>query len=800
MLFNGRSIYKYLRNSELFFAFLVSLTFALPIGAYVVYKHATIAPLNLLNICCGWKQTPVHDRVNYVPSDVVDFVLPNRFFVKHTISKGQIPLWNPSYFGGETFLADVQSTVLHPVNLFHLVTDELNVQTISVIISLLLLFTCTTLMLRQLGRSRIGSAVGGLALAGSSFSIFWASFGMMTWMMAMMPLTIYLFLRWQKSAHNKFLGWMALCLGLQAYFGHVQFSFLVYVCLVLFASYYFLFQSKPGTINKKTLLLFFSVLIAGALISSAQLLPFIEQARIGHRAGATLTTGPASWSVIWLDIRNFFSVYNFGNAGSQVFNTDYGPFRYSIGLLPALFIIIATLKSICLPKKSRTELFFLFLLIFAALWMWGSLPQQILNLLSDNFKSLNPRYFMALGLFAAACLSAFGYDQLYGWAMKFRIASGSRLQIYLKVTFAGSACLALMYPLLIVSKQYSAGSGFLYGITVIAILSCSVVATFLLKSYRMRAVFSIIPFLYILINALLLFYFSSPVIPKTVYKAGNPMYEFIIQDSPSKNPANIRIISPFDPQTNLFYGLSALNGYSALYAKDTETLIHAFNYPSPTFELTAGPNGSHNYIMVSNLSKLNLLENLGVQYIIAPVDQSINGYQKVYASENMQYGVFKSNRPAPQIYFALSTKSMTSQEQLDSIQNNSLDYHEVALEASSKGLTHEFSGVAKYDIDINRIDITTHSNQDQYLFIGQTYRSQWQAHIDGHTTPISRANYNFMAIDVPPGDHHIELTYKSEAFRYGHIISASTIGGTIAYIVYCRRKQSSSKHRKHRQY
>jgi hypothetical protein len=792
-MLKARSIYKRVKGNELLFAILISLAFVLPIAAYTASKHAAIAPLNLLSTCCGWKNTPTGDKINSVPSDVTDFVLPNRFYTKKAISKGQIPLWNPSYFGGEAFYADVQSTVLHPVNLFYLVTDELNVQTISVIMSLLLMCMCTILMLRQLGRSHIGSAVGGLAFSGSCFAIFWAPFGMMTWMMAAMPLSILLFLKWQATKNNSYLGWLALCLGLQTYCGHIQFSFLVYINLMLFAMYYFLFSLKPVGAHKKVYILFFITLLSSVLISSAQLLPFIEQANIGHRAGASLSTGPVTWGVVGQDIKNFFSTYNFGSAGSQTFNIEYGPFRYSLGLLPALFMLIAIIKALSSPKNSRIELYFAFLFVFATLWMWGSLPQQVLAYISASFKSINPRYFMALGLFAVACLSAFGFDHLYKWANAFSVTIKPKQRLILLGLLAISVSLVFLYPILVVFKHYSTGFEVLYVVTALAVLALSLIGTLLAISYRVKIVLNAIPLLYILFSAFILFYLTVPIIPKSVYKAGNPYFEYIIRDSHIKNPANTRIVSAFNPQTNLYYGLSVLNGYSALYSKSTEILIHAINFPAPTVELSAGPNGSHNYILVNNISKPTLLKNLGVEYIIASNEQVIEGYHKVYPSVQMPYAVFKSERPAPQIYFASSTININVQEQLETIKQNSLAYHQVGIERNSKDTTPEFLGSTTYDLDINKINITTRANQSQYLFIGQTYRPQWKARIDGRTTPIYKANYNFMAIDVPSGDHHIDLIYTPITFTYGAILSLAAVGLTVSFIAYCKYPKQRRK-------
>ena len=408
LLSSWKGLLKFAGHKNWVFAILIALSFSLPISAYAIEKHATIAPINILSGCCGWSWAPSKSVPNLIPSDVTDFVLPDRYFVKQALSHDQIPLWNPSYFGGGVFLGDIQTTVFQPVNIFDLVTNELNVQTISVVLSLFLLCFSMVLMLLELRISRAASALGGIAFAGSCFAIFWAPFGMMTWMMAAWPLTIYLFLKWQKSNKDIWLGVLAFCLGIQLYFGHIQFSFMTYVCFILFALYYFLFMAGQRSRSKKNILLTCGAVLIGVCIGAAQLLPFLAQVKIGHRAGVVLVSQPASLTAMVQDIKNFFSPYIFGPYGSQSYYLAYGPFRFSIGLLPAILALAVIIKFIRSPKKSKDSGFFIFLLLIGMLWMWNSLPQQLLDHLFSVFKSLNPGYYMAIGIFAASALAVSG--------------------------------------------------------------------------------------------------------------------------------------------------------------------------------------------------------------------------------------------------------------------------------------------------------------------------------------------------------------------------------------------------------
>jgi hypothetical protein len=71
----------------------------------------------------------------------------------------------------------------------------------------------------------------------------------------------------------------------------------------------------------------------------------------------------------------------------------------------------------------------------------------------------------------------------------------------------------------------------------------------------------------------------------------------------------------------------------------------------------------------------------------------------------------------------------------------------------------------------SRISFNTLSPEPTLVTIAQTYDAGWHAYLDGHPTPLWRANYAFQALQVPAGPHHVELKYQDWAFRTGVILS-----------------------------
>ena len=57
------------------------------------------------------------------------------------------------------------------------------------------------------------------------------------------------------------------------------------------------------------------------------------------------------------------------------------------------------------------------------------------------------------------------------------------------------------------------------------------------------------------------------------------------------------------------------------------------------------------------------------------------------------------------------------------------------------------------------------------VVLSQTWYHNWRACVDGHETPLLRANHAFLAVQVPAGRHQIRLAYEDRAFETGATVS-----------------------------
>ena len=94
------------------------------------------------------------------------------------------------------------------------------------------------------------------------------------------------------------------------------------------------------------------------------------------------------------------------------------------------------------------------------------------------------------------------------------------------------------------------------------------------------------------------------------------------------------------------------------------------------------------------------------------------------------------------------------------------------------------------EVDINSISFSplitktdVVSKENSLLVISQTHFPGWKAYIDGNNVPLYRANYAFMAVPIDAGEHHLEIKYEPDSFRYGLIIGATSFIIMISLLV-----------------
>lgn len=88
------------------------------------------------------------------------------------------------------------------------------------------------------------------------------------------------------------------------------------------------------------------------------------------------------------------------------------------------------------------------------------------------------------------------------------------------------------------------------------------------------------------------------------------------------------------------------------------------------------------------------------------------------------------------------------------------------------------------DYDVNQIKIRTHYLQDKFLIVNDSYHQKWQVKVNNQESKVYRANFAFKGIDIPAGKNLIELRYATRAdvvFKWALFFIFYAVFGVVCY-------------------
>jgi hypothetical protein len=89
----------------------------------------------------------------------------------------------------------------------------------------------------------------------------------------------------------------------------------------------------------------------------------------------------------------------------------------------------------------------------------------------------------------------------------------------------------------------------------------------------------------------------------------------------------------------------------------------------------------------------------------------------------------------------------------------------------SSSLT-SYAAVVRSEIQAHRIEAEVEAAGPVLLVVAQAYYHPWQACVDGRGVPLFRANHAFQALEIPQGRHQVRLIYRDGMFRLGWVVTA----------------------------
>lgn len=696
---------------------------------------------------------------NPLLADIPSLFYPLKIYSTHFLKSGHIPLWNPLLFNGYPLLATFQSSVLNPFNAFFIYFTDTLAWTLFIAFQPLLSAIFMYLLLRELKLSPAAGLLGAIAYAFSGFSLIWLEYGIHGYVMAYIPLLVYLSSKFIDSSRPVVWGALSsVVVALQVFSGYPQITLYTLILVPIWT------VSK----NFKKTVLLCVFLGLGLVLSAVQLLPGLElfqsSQRIREQVGGGLDVAFLPWS----QILSLLAPDYFGNPTTGNF---WGPGDYTnnSGYVGAVVLLLAFLG---MGHKTR------FWTLLFAITFFLAFPTPVSRLISrlPFFSAATATRILVLTALSASVLAARGLESRFSrrrfWIL-FIPLTASLLAFLISRRMLTSAPLASMLTPHIANMSTTIRNLVLP----ISFLLMAAAA----KQFKPMASWGLIT---LIIFELFRFGWKyNPFFNSDLIFPSTPVLEFLKANSQEYRINGGDVISP-----NLWtaYGLSSSNGYDAVYPKLWASYLSALdwgdftkpknrfgtiaNYASPLFDLT-----STRYITALKRNKLAVADPSGKP----SYNFDISKLKSVYSDRSVV--VLENTLAIPKYSLVSSTQKTVSDSETISLLSTktalSSDQEFPILEKNSAGKVSEIPSPFPENIILK-----TDSDVDAVLLNTQVFYPGWKATIDGKSTKIFRTNYAFQSVFVPAGNHKIEFTYSPDSYRIGKYISGAT---ALVLIILC---------------
>ncbi|HWP31953.1 MAG TPA: hypothetical protein VNK96_09570 [Fimbriimonadales bacterium] len=353
--------------------------------AKFVFTDSVPAPIDQIHTLPPWNRPMENDKPwDVLYADAALQVLPWRDLVLDSIRKGEVPLWNPYTLGGVPFLANSQSAPLYPLHwLWALLGFSAGrLLAFSSWLHLFIAAIGTYLLCRSLRCSRMGAFFAASAFSLSAFMVAWIPLSSVMMTASWIPWSMYALHRLYEKRRGRDVALLSISIGLMLLAGHLQIAVYGLLATSFFALWLLAFKRTEESGEKKLFL--FHVLIGfviGFLVASPQLLPVLENGRMGHRASPPTEEGYHGYASQSLDLHHlavFIAPNLFGMPGEWFVSKDgdrlpaywlalqepgrhYAELAFYLGPSVLFFGLLA-----CFRYWRKTEIsFFVFLFLFA---------------------------------------------------------------------------------------------------------------------------------------------------------------------------------------------------------------------------------------------------------------------------------------------------------------------------------------------------------------------------------------------------------------------------------------------------
>ncbi len=402
---------------------------------------------------------------------VSDLILQNyqwKSYLRDSIDRREVPLWNPHQFSGIPFMAAGQQSTLYPLSLLYYVLPLTAAYGWFTVLNLWLAGVFTYLFLRGLGISRTGATIGGITYQLCGFLVASAVFPMIigaaVWLPLMLLMAEFIIRRQPLFERETSVPWVAvgaMALGCNILAGHPEITIYSLMILAYFAAIRLVWRaitphneeatpkdkSKTPPLNPMERGLvksagWLAVMVAlGLALGAIQLIPLYEFVNTNWRAerdslDLVLSYAHSARDILQYTLPNFygnpahheyFDIFSMETVpvtinalGETITHTEWGLKNYVegalyVGILPLILAGYGLIDGWWLGRKRLSppyRLAFALLALVSLTFMFG-LPNYGLIYPLPGINQLNTPFRWVFGVtISIAILAGFGADAL----------------------------------------------------------------------------------------------------------------------------------------------------------------------------------------------------------------------------------------------------------------------------------------------------------------------------------------------------------------------------------------------------
>jgi hypothetical protein len=185
---------------------------------------------------------------------------------------------------------------------------------------------------------------------------------------------------------------------------------------------------------------------------------------------------------------------------------------------------------------------------------------------------------------------------------------------------------------------------------------------------------------------------------------------------------------------------------------------------------------------------------LNVRYVVTWLDDLSVPAQRILeepAKKGEVTYVHQLETEHPRVWIVYQADVLSGQDQtLDRISQVDFEPYSLAVlnQPTRSSLPGQPEGVPQanvVELSPSRLVVDVDQEANGLLVFSELFYPGWRATVDGRRVPILRANAILRAVEVPAGQHKVEMDFDPPSVKLGLAISGATLLLSVAYVVWC---------------